>query len=205
MPARINSNWRLDSFPTSSVRSSRSSVTIWDVLATESLGRPVTRAGRMTLPGASAQPRLLVKGTQTTVRTRLRLSESPWTTTTGLRKPGPEPVGSGRLAQYTCPWAITIQRLQVYVSRRQKRLDRSTYPSPRRLDSSPQSLRQGRDARRIRSRLPYKPDFVTSSIDGITARHHGKSCREWRSLSSYREYNQATVPAQTYGADWIIK
>ena len=55
MPARINSNWRLDSFPTSSGRSSRSSVTIWDVLATESLGRPVTRAERMTLPGASAQ------------------------------------------------------------------------------------------------------------------------------------------------------
>ena len=205
MPARINSNWRLDSFPTSSVSNSRSRVMIWEVFATESLGRPVVRAGRSTLPGASAQPRLLLKGTQTTVRTRLRLSESPWTTTTGLRKPGPEPVGSGRLAQYTCPWAITIQRLQVYVSRRQKRLDRSTYPSPRRLDSSPQSLRQGRDARRIRSRLPYKPDFVTSSIDGITARHHGKSCREWRSLSSYREYNQATVPAQTYGADWIIK
>ena len=109
------------------------------------------------------------------------------------------------LAQYTCPWAITIQRLQVCVSRRQKRLDRSTYPSPRRLDSSPQSLRQGRDARRIRPRLPYKPGFVTSSIDGITARHHGKSCREWRSLSSYREYNQATVPAQTYGADWLIQ
>ena len=103
MPARINSNWRLDSFPTSSVRSSRSSVTIWDVLATESLGRPVTRAERMTLPGASAQPRLLVKGTQTTVRTRLRLSESPWTTTTGLRKPGPEPVGSGRVGPVQMP------------------------------------------------------------------------------------------------------
>ena len=205
MPDRINSNWRLDSFPTSSVSSSRSRVMIWEALATESLGRPVARAGSSTLPGAFAQPRLLVKGTQTTVRRRLRLSESPWTTTTGLRKPGPEPVGSGRLAQYTCPWAITIQRLQVYVSQRQKGQDRSTYPSPRRLDSSPQSRRQGRDARRIRSRLPYKPDFVTSSIDGITARHHGKSCREWRSLSSYREYNQATVRVQTYGADRVIK
>jgi len=179
MPAKINSNWRLDSFPTSSVRSSRSSVTIWDVLATESLGRPVTRAERMTLPGASAQPRLLVKGTQTTVRTRLRLSESPWTT--------------------------TIQRLQVYVSPRQKRQDRSTYQSPRRLDSSPRSQRQDRDARRIRSRLPYKPGFVTSSVDGITSRHHGKSYREWRSLSSYPEYNQATVRVQTYGAVRVIK
>jgi hypothetical protein len=56
MPARINSNWRLDSFPTSSVRSSRSSVTIWDVLATESLGRPVTRAGRTTLRELQPNP-----------------------------------------------------------------------------------------------------------------------------------------------------
>jgi hypothetical protein len=177
---------------------------IWEAFATESLGRPVVRAGRSTLPGASAQRRLLVKGTQTTVRMWLRFSASPWTTNTGRRKPGPDPVGSGRLAQYTCPWAITIQRLQVYASPRQKRLDRSTCPSPRRLDSSPQSQRQGRDARRIRSRLPYKTGFVTSSVDGITARHHGKSCREWRSLSSYREYNQATVRAQTYGADRLI-
>ena len=119
--------------------------------------------------------------------------------------PGPDPVGSGRLAQYTCPWAITIQRLQVYVSPRQKRLDRSTCPSPRRLDSSPQSQRQDRDARRIRSRLPYKPGFVTSSVDGITARHHGKSCREWTSLSSYRTYNQATVRVQTYSAVRVVK
>ena len=205
MPARTNSNWRLDSFPTSSVSNSRSRVMIWEAFATESLGRPVVRAGRNTLPGASAQRRLLVKGTQTTVFMWLRFSASPWTTNTGRRKPGPDPVGSGRLAQYTCPWAITIQRLQVYVSPRQKRLDRSTCPSPRRLDSSPQSRRQGRDARRIRSRLPYKPGFVTSSVDVITARHHGKSCREWRSLSSYREYNHATVQVQTYGADRVIK
>jgi hypothetical protein len=40
---------------------------------------------------------------------------------------------------------------------------------------------------------------VTFSVDGITARHHGKSYREWRSLSSYREYNQAIVRVQTYG------
>jgi hypothetical protein len=40
---------------------------ICDTFATESLGRPVTRARRRAFPGASAQRRLLVKGTQTTV------------------------------------------------------------------------------------------------------------------------------------------
>jgi hypothetical protein len=88
MPVRINSNWRLESLPTSSVSNSRSRVMIWEALATESLGRPVARAGRSTLPGASAHRRLLVKGTQTTLLIRLRLSASPWTTRTGLRKTG---------------------------------------------------------------------------------------------------------------------
>ena len=41
MPVRINSKWRLDSLPTSSVSNSRSRVMIWEALATESLGRPV--------------------------------------------------------------------------------------------------------------------------------------------------------------------
>jgi hypothetical protein len=197
-PARTNSNWRLDSFPTSSVSNSRSRVMIWDTLATESFGRPVVRAGRSTLPGASAQRRLLVKGTQTTVRMWLRFSASLWTTNTGRRKPGPDPVGSWRLAQYTCPWAITIQRLQVYVWPRQKRLDRSTCQSPRRLDSSPQSRRQGRDALRIRSRLPYKPGFVTSSVDGITAQLQQKPYRELRSQFSYPKYNQGDNSTQTH-------
>ena len=61
-----------------------------------------------TLPGASAHFRLLVRGTQTTVASRLRLSASPWTTTTGLRKPGPDTVGGGRSAHQTSPWKITL-------------------------------------------------------------------------------------------------
>ena len=74
MPVRISSKWRFESFPTSSVSNSRSRVMIWEALATESLGRPVARAGRSTLPGASAHRRLLVKGTQTTLLIRLRFS-----------------------------------------------------------------------------------------------------------------------------------
>ena len=197
MPERINSSWRLDSLPTSSVSSSRSSVTIWEVFATESLGRPVVRAGRITLPGASAQSRLLVNGTQTTVLTRLRFSASPWTTTTGLRKPGPEPVGSGRLAQYTCPWAITIRHFQGYVSPRRKWQVRAECPQPHRLDSSLQSRLQDRDARRIRSRLRHKPGYGISSAGGITAPHHGKFGPGSRSLFSYPKYNWAGYPVQT--------
>ena len=180
MPARINSSRRFDSFPTSSVSNSRSRVMIWDAFATKALGSPVARAGSRTLPGASTKRRLLVKGMQTTVLMRLRLSASPWTTNTGLRKPGPEPVGSGRSAQYTWPWAITIQRLQACVAPPLKWLDRAERPLYRRHDSSRRSRRQDRDARYIRLRHPYKPGFVTSSVDGITAPRHGKSYQEWR-------------------------
>jgi hypothetical protein len=189
MPERINSNWRLDSFPTSSASSSRSRVMIWEALATESLGRPVARAGRsqrrgrpVCLPSRTGDhigsplqffcetKPLLVKGTQRTVLMRLRLRASPWTTRTGLRKPGPEPVGSGRFAQYRWPWAITIRRFQVVVLPLLKLLDRDECRSLHKHDSSRRLRRQGRGARRIRSRLLYRPGCVTSSDDGITAR-----------------------------------
>jgi hypothetical protein len=197
MPERTNSNWRLDSLPTSSVSNERSRVTSWETFATESFGRPVALAGSITLPGASAQRRLLVKGKQTTVLMRLLLKASPWTTNTGLRKPGPEPVGSGKFAQYTWPWAITIRRLQACVSPCQKWRDRDRYPSPRRLGSSPQSRPLGRDERRIRSRLPYRPGFLTFSVDERVARHHGKSYRGSKSRFSYPEYNQQDDTVQT--------
>ena len=169
---------------------------IWEAFATESLGRPVVGAGRSTLPGASAQRRLLVKGTQTTVLKRLRLSASPWTTNTGLRKPGPDPVGSGRLAQYTWPWAITTRSLRVCVLRLRKWLDRGKYRLPRRLCLLPRSRRQDRDVQRTPSRLPYKPGFVTSSIAGIIAPRHDRSYRGSRSQFSYPKYNWRDLAVQ---------
>ena len=197
MPERINSSWRLDNLPTSSVSNERSSVMSCDVFTTESFGRPVALAESITFPGASAQRRLLVSGTQTTVLMRLRLRASPWTTNTGRRKPGPEPIGSGRLAQYTWPWEITIQRLRVYVSRRRKWLGRGSQPSPRRLYPSPQSRRLDRGERRIRSRLLHKSGFVTFSVDGIAARHLGKSYRGSRLQFSYPKYNRRLDSGQT--------
>src|SRR5258706_14935374 len=82
MSERINSIWRLDSLPTSSVSNARSRVISCEVFTTESFGRPVALADSNTLPGASAQRRLLVKGTHTTVLIRLLLRASPWTTNT---------------------------------------------------------------------------------------------------------------------------
>ena len=180
---------------------------IWEALATESLGRPVARAGRSTLPGASAHRRLLVKGTQTTLLIRLRFSASPWTTRTGLRKPGSEPVGSGRFAQYTWPWATTIRRLQVCVLPLLKWLDPGTCLPLRRLDSSPRLRLQDRDARCIRLRPPCTPGFVTSSADGTTARLQRKPYRESKSQFSYSKYNQGELhlPIVAVRADTVIR
>ena len=84
-------------------------------LATESLGNPVTFEVSSTFPGASAQRRLLVTGTQTTVAIRLRLNASPCTTT-GRRNPGPEPDGSGKSTHQTSPCEITIANAEAFAS-----------------------------------------------------------------------------------------
>ena len=109
IPLSTSSRCLPESRPTRSVRSVRSRAMICETLATESFGRPVSRARKSTLPGASAHRSVLVSGTHTTVAMRLRLRGSPWTTTTGRRKPGPDPVGSGKSAQHTSPCAITIR------------------------------------------------------------------------------------------------
>jgi len=189
MPVRISSNWRLDSLPTSSVSASRSRLIIWETLATESLGRPVARAGRRTFPGASAQRRLLVNGTQTTVLTRLRFNASPWTTSTGLRKPGPEPVGAGRLAQYTWPWATTIRRFQGFFLPPRQWLDRVVCLCSRRPDSSPQLWPLDHGALDTRLRLLRITGSLISCSGGIAAQLRRITCREWIWPFSYQKYN----------------
>jgi hypothetical protein len=197
MPFRTNSNCRFDTLPTSLASRSRSRVMICDTLATESFGRPVVLAGRSTLPGASAQRILLIKGTQTMVLMRLRFNVSPWTTRTGLRKPGPEPVGSGRSAQYTCPWAITIQWLQACVWPRRKWLDRAGYRLPRTLDSSLRSLLQDRVERCTQSLLLCRPGCVIFSIGGTAAQLQQKHSQELRLLFSYPKYNPGRISLQS--------
>src|ERR1017187_3296711 len=76
IPERTNSNFARGSLPTRSVSSDLSREITCDTLATESFGSPVTRADKLTLPGARAHFRLLVSGTQTTVEIRLWFSAS---------------------------------------------------------------------------------------------------------------------------------
>jgi len=125
------------SFPTRSVKHCRSKVTICDPFATDSFGRPLTPADKRTFPGASAHVRLLVNGTQTTVASRLRFKASPWTTTTGRRNPGPDPVGSGRSAHQVSPCAIsTTHSAPGSVDRQQIRMRRSARSADPRCGSS---------------------------------------------------------------------
>lgn len=109
IPASTSSRSASLRCPTRSESTARSTVTICETLATESFGNPVRSAGISTLPGAAAQRRLLVSGTTTTVAIRLALNASPWTTITGRRNPGPDPVEGGRDAQTMSPWLTTTR------------------------------------------------------------------------------------------------
>lgn len=77
IPEKSNSTLDRGSLPTRSVSRDLSREITFETLATESFGSPVTRADKLTLPGARAHFRLLVSGTQTTVEIRLWLSASP--------------------------------------------------------------------------------------------------------------------------------
>jgi len=136
MPERTSSSFKAGSLPTRSVRYSLSTLTTSDTLATESFASPVRRFERCTLPGAKAHLRLVVNGTQTTVATRLRLSESDCTTTTGLRNPGPDPSGAGRSAHQISPCEITTRFASGCGGKRRRQTD----PSVRPLHHRPGSL-----------------------------------------------------------------
>jgi len=135
IPASTNSSFPRAILPTRSLSSSRSKATIRETLATESFGNPVTSDDNETFPGASAQRRLLVSGTQTTVEIRLRFSDSPCTTTTGRRNPGPDPVGAGKSAHQTSPWPTTIQYALKYDARPQPKTHPGHSPTRRTRDS----------------------------------------------------------------------
>ena len=77
IPLNTNSRSGSETCPVRSRRSSRSTARRPETLATESCGRPVESLISVTLPGDPASLRLPVKGTQRTVRIRLRLNALP--------------------------------------------------------------------------------------------------------------------------------
>lgn len=92
-----------DSRRTCSVRSVRSRVRTWLTLTTEVFPRPDSLFAISTLPGAAESRRLDVMAATTTVAIRLELKGLDWTTRTGRRRPGPDPVGSGSEAHQISP------------------------------------------------------------------------------------------------------
>ena len=85
MPSSTRWMRRSLSWPTSSSRIPRSIAATSELFATASCGSPVLSLLSSTLPGSLARRRLLVSGTITTVRMRLRLKALLCTTTTGRR------------------------------------------------------------------------------------------------------------------------
>lgn len=139
MPARICCNRLGLSLPMRSARNVRSTANICDALATQSSATPATEAERNVFPGAAAQFKLLVRGTQKTVARRLRLSALPCTMTTGRRNPGAEPLGSGKSAHQSSPWLTsTTQCAQGLTAPQPKQMHPALSGVGRRRYSSPQ-------------------------------------------------------------------
>ncbi len=83
-----------DKLPEQSARKYLSIVTTCDTLATLSLGSPVIFFESITLPGESANRKLVLSVTAIIVLIRLLLKSFDWMMTRGLLWPGPEPAGS---------------------------------------------------------------------------------------------------------------
>ena len=148
IPLRIISSLMRGILPTSSVEKPLSKLTICETFATESFGNPLEHDVSRRFPGASAQRRLVVNGTQTTVAIRLRFNPSPCTTTTGLRSPGPEPAGSGRSAHQSSPVVTTTRFALECGGRPMKRTRPSDRPIRRRLDPCNRLCHRARAVRR---------------------------------------------------------
>jgi hypothetical protein len=97
-------------WPTRSVRFVLLSVATAVTFTTESRGRPVTAAGRNTLPSIAASDVFDVMTAASTVASRLPLYGSDWITSVGRRLAGRLSFESPRSAQGISPRRITIRR-----------------------------------------------------------------------------------------------
>src|SRR3990172_11102006 len=81
---------------------------IWETFATDAFVRPVPLIGRRTFPGALAKRRFDVMTAATTVLMPLSLKLFAETISNGRRKPGRDPVGSGREPHQISPRSTTV-------------------------------------------------------------------------------------------------
>jgi hypothetical protein len=193
IPRRIKSSCCVETRPTRSVSHSRSRATICDTLATESFGSLVLRRGISTFPGASANRRLLVSGTQTIVAIRLRLKLSPCTTTTGRRRPGSDANGAGRSAQQMSPRATTTRRAPELFGRPPSEIG-IHHPSRRQAG---REIREYDPARGVPDTLRVRRDRVDSGSGSDCSRGvppPRKDHREEISRFSYPQYNLPASP-----------
>lgn len=185
MPASSKSSQAGEIRPARCSGSDRSRARICVAFPTVSFGRPVAAAASNTLPGASAHRSLLASGTQAALANRLRFSASPWTTTTGRRNPGPEPVGSGNSARHTSSWEITVRRWQATgCQRRRGRRLRLLRPC-RMPGSSRRRPRPAHGAQYIRRALRHKLRPGAAVPARPVVLRVRTSCRGWTRLPSY--------------------
>lgn len=190
MPESTRVSLARGNVPVRSVSKLLSRLTICETLATESLGSPVTRGDSITLPGAFAHLTLLVSGTHTTVAIRLRLKGSPCTTTTGLRSPGPDPIGSGNSAHQTSPCEITTRCGRGRGEPQQTGMCRAENPLRRRLGPSIPLHSPAYDARHTRRVRWRTIGFWTFSYGAPVVPPSRRLHLESRLRFSYPEYNQ---------------
>ena len=152
---------------------------------------PVPLVGRRTFPGASAKRRFDVMTAATTVLMRLSLKLFAETISNGRRKPGPDPVGSGREAHHISPRRTTacLGRVCDAGARRTRHRVMSLLGRGRRsrsvgtLSSRPGVYRQ------VPQALWSKAHFEKLPSVQRVARLNEKRDREWRLPFSCDKYN----------------
>jgi len=137
IPEKSNSSLARGSLPARSVSRDLSSEISCDTLATESFSSPVTRADKLTLPGARAHFRLLVSGTQTTVEIsalveRVALYNCYWPT-----EPWARTGRAGKSAHQMSPCEITTRSAPAACGKPPLRRDRFSHRFQREPDPWP--------------------------------------------------------------------
>lgn len=116
--------------PTRSERTALSMVINCDTFTTEGFDSPEPRTGICTFPGAAASLRFDVMTAAITVLIRLSLKAFAETMRKDLRKPGPEPAGSGTEAHQISPLRATTSLWVANRSATERQPDRETIARP---------------------------------------------------------------------------